>query len=159
MKHFFQSNIRFLGMAASLALFLWITFSLMQAAPPVRADLPPRPEPTETAVPVNDTKTDSLQGAQIKLIVTQPIGNEWTVIEWQDTITGEWTEVEGWQGTLETDGTQLWWVGQEHFGERPFRWLVYAGEEGQLLETSETFTMPTRDLEVVFVQVPVVDDE
>ena len=155
MKQFFQSRIRYLGLAAGLVLIFWLTFSLMLPAAPVRADLPPRPEPTETAVPL---KSDSIKGAQIKLMVTQPIGNEWTVVEWQNPMTGEWAAVEGWQGTLQPDGTQVWWVGREHFGEGPFRWLVYAGEDGQLMETSETFTMPSRDLEVVAVQVPTVDD-
>jgi hypothetical protein len=156
MKRFFQKSVRYLGLAAGLALFLWLTLSLMQPAAPVRADLPPRPDPTETAVP---PKSDSIKGAQIKLMVAQPIGNEWTVVEWQNPMSGEWTAVEGWQGTLELDGTQVWWVGREHFGDGPFRWLVYASEDGQLLETSESFTMPTRDLEVVLLRVPVVDDE
>ncbi len=146
MKEVLRHQTRLIVIAVGLALFLWLVISLMQPAAPAQADLPPRP----TAVP---TQADTIKGAAIKLVVAEPTGDEWTVIEWQDTTTGEWTAVAGWQGTLEADGSQMWWVGREHFGEGPFRWLVYAGKDGALLETSASFTLPTRDLEMLVVPV------
>ncbi len=51
--------------------------------------------------------------------------------------------VEGWRGTLDTPTTQTWWVGSDLFGDGPFRWQLYTGEEGALLATSESFDLPT----------------
>jgi hypothetical protein len=152
MKEVLRNQTRLIAIAVGLALFLWLVVSLIQPAAPAQAGLPPRPEPT--AVP---TQTETVKGAAIKLVVAEPTGAEWTVIEWQDTTTGEWTVVEGWQGTLEADGSQMWWVGREDFGEGPFRWLVYAGQDGALLETSASFTLPTRDLEMLVVPVPAAE--
>lgn len=142
--------IRLLLIGTGLALFLLLATSLMQPAAPARAELPPRPTAVPTNAPTN--------GAQIKLVVAEAVGNEWTAVQWQNPDTGTWITVDGWQGTVEADGTQIWWVGSEQFGRGPFRWLVFDEEAGTLLETSETFTMPTQNLEIVTVAVPVVEE-
>ena len=155
MKHKLGYNTRQIGIATGLVLFLGLAFSLMLIAAPVQAALPPRPEPVPTAV---SPQKDAVKGAQIKLMVSEPSKDAWTVVEWQDPTTEEWTAVGGWQGTLDADGSQVWWVGRDHFGAGPFRWLVYDGMGGTLLETSDPFTLPTQDLQVVIVPVPAVEE-
>jgi len=109
-------------------------------------DLPPRPTPVPTAVsPI--TVISAPNGEQIQLHLENEV-NEipadlWTAVEWQDTNTSDWHVVEGWRGTLDTPTTQTWWVGSDLFGNGPFRWQLYAGEDGALLATSESFDLPT----------------
>ncbi len=76
----------------------------------------------------------------------------WTVVQWQDGL-GEWHDVEGWQSTLEADGTKTWWLGRSDFSEEPFRWLVYQHRAGLLLAASEPFYLPTMAGETVIVNV------
>ncbi len=68
----------------------------------------------------------------------------------------------GWQGGLndivigedrEFVGKQVWWVAEEDLGRGPFRWLVYKGEEGKLLATSEPFYLPDSSGGAVTVEV------
>ena len=154
-KDYLAKYVRLLLMGAGLALFLLLGASLTRPITPAYAELPPRP----TEVPGDNTSDpDSLNGAQIKLVVAEAKGNEWTAVQWQDASTGEWHTVEGWQGTLEADGTQVWWVGSEQFGRGPLRWQLFAEKEGALLEVSESFTMPTRNKEIVTVTIPSVED-
>jgi hypothetical protein len=44
------------------------------------------------------------------------------------------------RGTL--DGQKIWWVAQRDFGTGPFRWVIYEGQGGRLLATSEPFYLP-----------------
>lgn len=148
MKQVLKQYARLVMTAAGLFLLLWLGVGMMQPAAPAYAELPPRPEPT--AVP--DKKPVS--GAQIKLVVETAVSHAWTTIQWQDPYTGEWTTVDGWQGTVAADGTQVWWVGSEHFGEGPFRWLLYDEEGGTLLDMSAAFDMPTYNKQVLTVTIP-----
>lgn len=150
-KQTLSKYARLLLIAMGLSLFLLLAVSLMRPTAPAYADLPPRP----TAVPGSD---NLVQGAQIMLVVETAVGNEWTAVQWQDPNTGEWTTVEGWQGTLEANGTQIWWVGTEQFDRGPFRWQLFNEEGGTLLETSDPFTMPGQNREIVTVNIPAVEE-
>ena len=148
-KQTFSKFLRLIFIGMGLSLFLLLGASLMQPATPVRAELPPRP----TAVPSN-----VVNGAQIKLVVAEVTGGEWTTIQWQNPNTKQWITVDGWQGTLETNGIQIWWVGSEQFGRGPFRWLLFVEKDGNLLDTSAEFTMPTHNQEIVTVNIPAVEE-
>jgi hypothetical protein len=39
-------------------------------------------------------------------------------------------------------GEKTWWVAETDLGKGPFRWVVYQGEGGMLLVTSEPFDLP-----------------
>jgi len=64
---------------------------------------------------------------------------------------GNWHDVEGWQGTLDSVATgeggtvmgkKVWWVAERDLGTGPFRWVVTRDEGGRLLGTSEPFDLP-----------------
>ena len=114
-------------------------------------DLPPRPEPTATPQPNKPLKGAALV-LQLTGAVTGPQG-VWTVIEWQDPHTEEWYVVEGWQGTVETDGSQMWWVSSSDLATGPFRWLIYVEEGGDLMGNSEPFSLPEKNGQKVTIEV------
>ena len=89
---------------------------------------------------------------QVDGLPTGPDGI-WTAIEWLDPYTGQWTLVEGWQGTVETDDTQVWWVSADDYGTGPFRWLAFDEEGGDQLGLSDEFNLPAHSNEVVVVQM------
>jgi len=80
----------------------------------------------------------------------------WTVVQWQDG-SGDWHDVEGWQGTLDDIqneiGYKVWWVAKSGLGTGPFRWLVYQSKGGRLLATSEPFYLPGFKGGTVMVEV------
>lgn len=123
-------------------------FNLKEA---IAGGLPPRPEP-----PPSSPNPATLEGGAIILelsgAATGPAG-VWTVVEWQDPYTEEWHTVDGWQGTVETDGSQKWWVGTSDFATGPFRWVIYDSENGPLLGVSETFVLPEENGQNVVVVV------
>ncbi len=100
------------------------------------AALPPRPADEETPV----TPLGASIQLQLTNAATGPNG-VWTVVEWQNSL-GSWYTVEGWQGTVELDGTQTWWLDASNFGTGPFRWRVFAQKDGTLLATSDSFYLP-----------------
>lgn len=109
-------------------------------------ELPPRSTPVSTTVP-SITILPATDGEQIQLRLANEVDEIptelWTTIEWRDTNTGDWHMVDGWQGNLDTPTTQTWWVGDDMFGDGPFRWHLYESEGGNLLATSESFNLPT----------------
>ncbi len=118
------------------------------AADSITAALPPRPtvEPTKTKQP----------GAYIQLQLSGAVvGTEgvWTIVQWVDNF-GEWHDVTGWQGTVELDNTQTWWVAPDDMGSGPFRWRVLSSPTGSVLATSDEFMLP--DQTRVVQAVPVV---
>lgn len=142
------------ALVAGLAFIFGLIAMLFAPASSVYAELPERPEPV--------TVSDSPEGAQIKLVVTSELaGSEWTAVEWQDPITGDWNVIanDGWQGDLASDGVQYWWVGNDLFGDGPFRWLVYDEKGGDVMYTSESFSMPEVNNQLVTVTVPTVETE
>ena len=84
---------------------------------------------THAARPGLDDPPSDDAGAWIELYVLLGGGQEpWTVVQWTDP-SGAWNDVDGWRGGFDAIqngvGYKSWWVGQEHFGEGPFRWIVY----------------------------------
>ena len=123
---------------------------LMTVTPAIDAQhalpLPPRPSPTPTP--------PAAGGGLIVLQTTSAPSDAWTVVEWQGTF-GSWYVVEGWQGTLENDGTKTWWVDRKNLGKGLFRWRVYQAPGGRLLTTSASFNLPTLLGQSVVVTVTV----
>jgi hypothetical protein len=73
--------------------------------------------------------------------------NLWTVVE-QQTEDGSWRAIEGWQGAFDNVvaavGYKTWDVPSSLFGQGPFRWRVDTERNGQMLATSQPFTLPDR---------------
>jgi hypothetical protein len=67
------------------------------------SDLPPRPTPAPTPVPTV-AEVPAPNGEKIQLQIDNAVEeipvNLWTIVEWQDTNTGVWHEVDGWRGGL-----------------------------------------------------------
>ncbi|MBN1979815.1 MAG: hypothetical protein JW918_20670 [Anaerolineae bacterium] len=135
---------------------------LLAVAQPVLAALPPRPS-------AEDPGQGASGGGAIALHARFGPAwpwdeahwqNVWTVVQWQDERSA-WHDVEGWQGTLDdvaiadgaVTGHKTWWVGAEDLGKGPFRWVVYRGEGGAPLATSEPFGLPAFARQVVQVDV------
>ena len=112
--------------------------------------LPPRP-----GAPVVSEPT--VKVAAIELAVsTQSLGADsaelYAQVQWLAG-DGTWVNTDGWRGTLDTDGMQHWAVGKSLYGQTAFRWQVLDMEGGEVIGTSETFDLPTRDGEIVVVEV------
>ena len=132
------------------------------------AELPPSPPPPPLPAPANIT------GATLELRVQFSQAWPWATIRWQDlwtvvqrqkSIGGGWCDVAGWQGGLdgvavgtdgEITGQKAWWVAKEDLGRGTYRWLVYEGEGGDLLATSDPFYPPDASGRPVTVEVPLV---
>ncbi|MBN1812276.1 MAG: hypothetical protein JXA14_10605 [Anaerolineae bacterium] len=154
----------------TIATCVVLTITWLVALPQTAEALPPRPE---VPSPPDDVEPSTQAQAQIQLQVRFPDSwpwqtthwqNLWTVVQWQDP-TGAWHDVEGWRGTLDevkssesgaVTGYKTWWVGGEHMGEGPFRWLVYHGKGGWLLATSEPFDLPSINKASLVVEVSLV---
>ena len=131
----------------------------VQAGPTLPSrELPPPVPPSEKD---DDDGDDTPIGAHIELLPVQgalavqgtPAG-AWSVIQWQDRA-GEWHNVEGWQGVLDQNGGQRWWVAEKDFGKKSFRWLVTQGLGGPVLGASTPFNLPAGANETVQVAVTV----
>ncbi len=112
--------------------------------------LPPRPTVQPAAVP-------SIDGAAIQLLLanaTTGVDGVWTIVQWKEA-DGDWHDVEGWQGTVELDGMQTWWVDGAQLGNGPFRWRVYTEKDGEPLAISEDFYLPERARTVSTIAVEV----
>jgi hypothetical protein len=138
---------------------------LLAVLPETAEALPPRP-----TVPLPPDDIEPSAQAQIQLQVRFPDSwpwqtthwqDLWTMVQWQDP-SGAWHDVEGWQGTLDevrcsengdVTGYKTWWVGGEHMGKGPFRWLVYQGKGSRLLATSESFDLPSINKAMLVVEV------
>jgi hypothetical protein len=130
--------------------------------------LPPRPTKTPpTKTPV--AGSESTSGGKIALNVLFDDDWPWfevgwqdvqTVVQWQDPWTGDWHDVEGWQGGLDSValgkdgvvGSKGWWVGEDDLNKGPFRWQVWVGDT--LVGESDPFNLPpNRGAVVVNVNV------
>lgn len=79
----------------------------------------------------------------------------WTAVQWQDEF-GMWNDVEGWQGTFDQNCQVVWWLGPEHYGTGPFRWVVFDSvEREQELTTSKVFNLPSNSYVHLEVEVTV----
>jgi len=65
-------------------------------------------------------------GTHIELVAPEHAG-AWSVVQWQDSA-GNWHDVEGWRGTLDSTGYIRWWVAARDFGTGPFRWVITGGD-------------------------------
>jgi len=65
-------------------------------------------------------------GTHIELAAPEHAG-AWSVVQWQD-VNGNWHDVEGWRGTLDSHGYIRWWVAAKDFGTGPFRWVISGGD-------------------------------
>ena len=61
--------------------------------------------------------------------------------------------MDGWQGTLDEGDQKMRWLAPDLFGKGPFRWLVYQGERGKLVATSDSFYLPYAEGEKLWVEV------
>lgn len=141
-----------------ISLIIGLTSTLLLIAPlfqrDVQAGLPPRPSfPQEKS-------NDEPVGAMIELQVWPIKSTLWTVVQWQDD-TGQWHDVAGWQGHLDSGiifsqpqgRIKRWWVDARDFGKGPFQWQVYEAKNGKLLTQSEPFLLPDEVGETVLKQI------
>jgi hypothetical protein len=137
--------------------FLVLISVLLMAWPPLLTqagpELPPR-EPPTAAQPSgdDDDKDDEPAGAHIVLHVPSAPAGVWTIVQWQDTA-GGWHDIDGWSGALDKGDQKTWWLAPDLFGKGPFHWLVYQGERGKLLATSESFYLPDSANEKLWIEV------
>ena len=115
----------------------------------------PAPAPPPNA-PTAELLYPRLTGAFIELQAQPLRPGLWTRIQWQDAL-GGWHDIDGWQGSFNPDQRVLWYVGEEHLGDGPFRWLVYESQGGDLLAVSQSFDLPSRGGEVLRVEVSLSD--
>ncbi len=143
----YRRLLLFLLVSMGAALSLAHPFSAVSTpapGPPLRPTFPPLPTATPRPTPTPPPTTPP--GAFIELRMTPPDPTLWTQVEWQDGL-GAWHRVDGWQGTLDAVegavGIKRWWLDSSHFGQGPFRWVALREREGEMVATSEPFTLPT----------------
>lgn len=110
----------------------------------------PLPTPTTTATPV------SIPGGWLVLQVEETAVTDelWTRVEWQDSTTGLWHQVDGWKGHFHNSNQISWYVAPDNFNEGPFRWKIYTDEsESTLIATSDTFSLPNERWHKVIIEV------
>jgi len=143
--------------------FVAKAFAPVRMPPP-----PPTPPPPTTSTPAASSSAPT--GAFIQLQVAFPATWPWeqqhwqtlrTQVQWQDPL-GSWHNTAGWYGSLDeiaagegegAVGAQRWWLPKALLGKGPFRWLVYAGDGGELLATSAPFHLPERVGEETVISV------
>lgn len=145
-----MKKIALLPLLSFTILFLW-TPETTVAGPSTAA------APTPQA-PVVELLDPRLAGAFIALQAQPLQPGLWTRVQWQDAH-GGWHDIEGWQGTFNPDQRVLWYVGPEHLGSGPFRWLVYQQPGGRLLGVSQPFHLPSRGGELLHVTLALTDSE
>jgi hypothetical protein len=126
------------GLLCGLVALAWLA---APAGSAVQA-LPPRPTPVLTTTPTAVPSTYVREGGLIELHIHPVQTGLWTLVQWQDA-RGQWHDVDGWQGTVD-DTLQVWWVAPRDFGKGPFRWRIHQSYGGQLLATSQSFSLPQR---------------
>ncbi|MCL4263062.1 MAG: hypothetical protein KJ069_07595 [Anaerolineae bacterium] len=143
--------------------------------PPRGGDPPtatPVPEtPTATPVPVTGPSGEAGQpGSRLQLHVHYGPNWPWHLLAWQELWTevqwsdgANWFVVEGWRGQMDNISQvggqwvslREWWVGGEDLGTGPFRWVVYERPGGNVVLTSDPFTLPARSGETMVINATV----
>jgi hypothetical protein len=162
MKQGLYGNGR-IGIYYLIALFSLAAFGLLlHAARPATADgydLPPREDESETpdvTAPIVATG----QGARVHLQAHFSQNWPWDNMHWQQDLwlkvqwldeDNVWQDVAGWQGSLDAIQQKEDWVGMKEIwladaqlGTGPYRWQVFAVDDGRLLVTSEQFYLPSK---------------
>jgi hypothetical protein len=104
----------------------------------------PTPALAESGLPdrnppaANDGERDDRGpvGTYIELAAPEHAG-AWSVVQWQD-VNGNWHDVEGWRGTLDSSGYIRWWVAARDFGTGPFRWVITSGTGDSIADVWST---------------------
>ena len=143
-------------MAVGLVCLLLVALIPMSAS----AALPPRPspspEPSPSPSPEPTEEPPPIPGVTGGVILLRPdfpaYAEYWTMVQWLAG-DGTWVDVDGWRGNFDQTGVVAWWVGADHLGEGPFRWLVFESEGGDLLTMSDTFDLPASAGRMVIVEV------
>lgn len=124
-----------------------------------KATLPPRNPPVNSGPNSdnhnrddNDSDDDDSGpvGTYIELQASAARGDNWSQVEWQDS-NGDWQPVEGWAGTLNSQGQRRWWVAAKDFGTGPFRWVVSQSPEGPVIFTSQPFSLPVEAHQIIVI--------
>jgi len=112
------------------------------------ADLPPRPDR-----PPKEKKEKAVRPlvTAIELAVTPTQDGLWSVVQWQDA-QGDWQDIDGWSGWVD-NGRTIWWAEEKDWGKGPYRWVVYEGQGGLLMATSDEFHLPETRQEPLVVTV------
>jgi len=158
-------------------LALAISLMVVASLDALSGALPPRPEPGSQRTGSPDISGGGgADGAVLVLDAQFPATWSWedthwqalwTGVQWLDPSTGTWHDVEGWQGTFDglkngeaetLVGQKVWWVLKSNLGTGPFRWIVYDGEGGSPLVTSEEFHLPKRAGQTMTVEVSLPSD-
>lgn len=99
-----------------------------------------------------DTRTFTCDGICDHSTITAYIPNApvdaWVGIQWFDSSTNSWRNVEGWQGNIDLAANtnqpfKQWTVFKSNFGQGPFRWVVQTTEGGSIWGISPNFTLPS----------------
>jgi hypothetical protein len=138
-----------------IVLLIGILAWLALLAPVVEAGLPVRDTPTPVPSENGDgdrAKDSGSIGAWIELQTQNAPAGAWSVVQWQNS-NGNWENVDGWQGTLDSNGLRRWWAAEKDFGDGPFRWVVTQGKGGPVLGTSQSFYLPAGANETVWVKL------
>ncbi|WP_420641695.1 hypothetical protein [Candidatus Leptofilum sp.] len=158
-----QYGIGRIGIYYLIGLFSLAAFGLLLvAAGSATADgyeLPPREDAPET--PITDLPVVATgQGARMHLQAHFSQNWPWESMHWQEDLwlkvqwldeDGVWQDVAGWQGSLDAIQQKEDWVGMKEFwfadaqlGTGPYRWQMFAVDDGRLLNTSDPFYLPTK---------------
>jgi hypothetical protein len=140
-------KVRYLALLFALVSPIWAARPALAQA---LAEAPPAPATVELLDP-------SLSGAFIELAAEPVRPNLWTRLQWQDAA-GQWRDIEGWQGSFNPDQRVLWYVGAEHLGAGPFRWLVEDSQGGERLGTSQPFHLPSQGGQVLRLMVTLAEE-
>ncbi len=158
MLTFFRRSLFGLMCLLLVAGFTWLsalpTASASLSALPTRARATLTPSRTPTSTPTSTqavVMTPSViepTVGYIALQVNQAPASALALVQWQDGL-GGWNTVEGWQTDLPT-GQHTWAVLPQHFGQGPFRWVVYDRPGGRVVATSTGFTLPAYTGDIVY---------
>lgn len=70
----------------------------------------------------------------------------WVVVQHQDTASGSWQTVSGWEGALSYTRQGVpykqWAVSSDDYGKGTYRWVVYVEQGGAVWATSDGFNLP-----------------
>lgn len=132
--------------------FTWLsalpTASASLSALPTRVRATLTPSRTPTQAVVIPTSVIQANAGYITVRVNQAPASAFALVQWQDGL-GGWNTVEGWQTNL-PEGQHTWAVLPQHFGQGPFRWVVYDRPGGRVVATSAGFTLPASVGQVVY---------